>query len=66
MTDRVQSENAELLQAAAEAEKPRVDYERARAEAVPNVTVAGGFSKSYVEATTGALVSVELPVPIWD
>jgi cobalt-zinc-cadmium efflux system outer membrane protein len=66
VTRRVQSANTELRRAALEAEQARLEYEQARAEAVPNVTVSGGYIRAYLEETAGATIGVETSIPLWD
>jgi cobalt-zinc-cadmium efflux system outer membrane protein len=66
ITRRVLSANTELQQAALEAERARVEFERARAEAVPNVNVGAGWSRDSIESTSGAMISIETPIPVWD
>jgi cobalt-zinc-cadmium efflux system outer membrane protein len=63
---RVQGQNAELRRAGAEVERTRLAAERARAEAVPNVKVGGGYFRSFAEMEAGGLISVETSVPLWD
>lgn len=55
-----------LRQAKAEAERTRLAVERARAGTVPNVTVGAGYSADNIERTSGGLLSVEAPLPVWD
>jgi cobalt-zinc-cadmium efflux system outer membrane protein len=66
LEQRVLAVHAELQQAGLEAERLRLEVERARAEAVPNVQVGGGYSRSFLEHAQGAVVSVETAVPLWD
>jgi cobalt-zinc-cadmium efflux system outer membrane protein len=63
---RVLAANTDLKQAAVETERARLEVERAQAEAVPNVTVGSGYSRNFPEHEMGAVVSVELPLPLWD
>jgi outer membrane protein, heavy metal efflux system len=63
---RVQTANTALRQAELESERARLAFERARAEAVPNVTVGAGYVRDFLEGTGGAVFSVEAPVPVWD
>jgi cobalt-zinc-cadmium efflux system outer membrane protein len=63
---RVQSAHSDLKQAALEAEAARLAFERARAEAVPNVTVGAGYIRAFIDETAGAVFSVEAPLPLWD
>jgi cobalt-zinc-cadmium efflux system outer membrane protein len=64
--ERVQAANTDLRVAQLEAERARIEWERARAEAVPNVTFGGGYVHSTIDHTDGAIVSLESAVPIWD
>src|SRR5262249_46004668 len=64
--ERVLASNTALKQAAVEAERARLALERARAQAVPNVTVGGGYTLDNVDQTAGGTVTVEAPVPLWD
>jgi cobalt-zinc-cadmium efflux system outer membrane protein len=66
VTRRVLSGHTDLTLAALEADRARLEYERARAEAVPNVTVGAGYNRSFVEQTAGAEVTVETALPFWD
>jgi cobalt-zinc-cadmium efflux system outer membrane protein len=66
ITRRVQSANTELQQTGLEAERARLEFERARAEAIPNVTVGAGWGRSSTEQTSGALINIETPIPLWD
>jgi cobalt-zinc-cadmium efflux system outer membrane protein len=63
---RVLAANTDLQQAAAEAERGRLEFERARADVVPNVTVGGGFARNFAENEIGGVVSIETPLPLWD
>ncbi len=65
---RVLSANTNVKQAAVLAEEARLQVERARAAAVPNVTIGGGFVRNFAdpEAETGAIVSVQTSLPLWD
>jgi cobalt-zinc-cadmium efflux system outer membrane protein len=64
--ERVMAANAELKRAAAETERVHLEVERARAEAMPNVTLGGGFARNFAEDEIGGVVSVEVPLPLWD
>jgi cobalt-zinc-cadmium efflux system outer membrane protein len=63
---RVLTTNTDLQQAALESEHARLQWERARAEAVPNVTIGGGFNHNYAEDEMGAVLTVQMPLPVWD
>jgi cobalt-zinc-cadmium efflux system outer membrane protein len=66
VAQRVQSTNTELRQAELEAERARISFERARAEAVPNVTVSGGYIRSYIDELGGGILRIETALPVWD
>jgi cobalt-zinc-cadmium efflux system outer membrane protein len=66
INQRVQSSNTLLRQAALEAESARLVFERARAEAIPNVNVGAGYIRSFIDQDAGAVFSVETHLPIWD
>jgi cobalt-zinc-cadmium efflux system outer membrane protein len=63
---RVLAMSTELRQAAAQTERARLEVERARAEACPNVTITGGYTQNLPEKEHGALIAVETPLPLWD
>jgi cobalt-zinc-cadmium efflux system outer membrane protein len=63
---RVLSTNTALKQATVEAERARLAVQRARAGAVPNVTVGAGYINENVDETAGALINVETAVPVWN
>jgi cobalt-zinc-cadmium efflux system outer membrane protein len=64
--ERVKANNTNLRQALVEAERARLAVDRARAEAIPNITVGGGYANAPLEAAAGAVVTVEAPLPVWD
>jgi cobalt-zinc-cadmium efflux system outer membrane protein len=66
VNQRVLAASSELRQAGLEVEHARLEVERARAEAFPNVHVAGGYIRNYIENTAGAVVNVETALPLWD
>jgi cobalt-zinc-cadmium efflux system outer membrane protein len=47
-------------------ERARLAWERARAGAIPNVTVGGGYALDNVDQTAGWVITVETPLPFWD
>jgi cobalt-zinc-cadmium efflux system outer membrane protein len=63
---RVLRTNTSLREAALEVERARLACRRARAEAVPNVTVGAGYVDNRVENAQGAVVTVEAALPLWD
>jgi cobalt-zinc-cadmium efflux system outer membrane protein len=63
---RVLAVHTELRRAGLQAARAQLEVERARAEAVPNVTVGGGYSANYPENQHGGTISVEAPLPLWD
>jgi cobalt-zinc-cadmium efflux system outer membrane protein len=64
---RVLTANADLHEAALEVDRTRLECERARAEAVPNVQVGGGYVRDFIlQGGSGAIVTVETALPLWD
>jgi cobalt-zinc-cadmium efflux system outer membrane protein len=63
---RVQQANTALRDAALAVDRARLAWERARAEAVPNVTVGAGYVDDRVENAQGAVVTVQAALPVWD
>lgn len=63
---RVLAANTDLRQAAVESERARLEVARARAEAVPNVTLGAGYTRNFPELEAGALINFEAPLPVWD
>jgi cobalt-zinc-cadmium efflux system outer membrane protein len=63
---RVLATNTDLQQAAVVIERARLEVERAQAEVVPNVTLGSGYSRNFAEQEAGAVVSLEMPLPLWD
>jgi cobalt-zinc-cadmium efflux system outer membrane protein len=63
---RVKAANSGYQKALVEVERARLAVDRARAEAIPNITVGGGYANAPIEFTAGAIVTVETPIPIWD
>lgn len=63
---RVLDSNTALKHAAVEVERARLAVARAQAEAVPNVTIGGGYSADNTDMTAGGVVTLEMPVPLWD
>jgi cobalt-zinc-cadmium efflux system outer membrane protein len=63
---RVLAVHTNLRLASLEAERARLEVERAHAEAVPNVTVGGGYSANYPERQHGGILALEAPLPFWD
>jgi cobalt-zinc-cadmium efflux system outer membrane protein len=66
VTSRVLSANTALREAAVEVERARLALARAKAQAVPNVTLAGGYEADNIERTAGGVVEVETTLPLWD
>jgi outer membrane protein, heavy metal efflux system len=62
----IQETNTELKRADGEVWRARLELERARAEAVPKVTVGGGYSRDFAENLQGAIISVDAPLPLWE
>jgi outer membrane protein, heavy metal efflux system len=63
---RVVGANSAIRRAALEVDTARLAFERARAEAIPNVTVGAGYGNLPVENTAGAMITLEVPLPVWD
>ena len=67
---RVLSVHSDLRSATEAVEKARLELERARAEAVPNVRVGAGYSRDSrfegPHGSQGAIVAVETAFPLWD
>jgi cobalt-zinc-cadmium efflux system outer membrane protein len=63
---RVLAVHTDLRQAAVEAQRARLEVDRARAEAVPNVTVGTGYSLNFPEREQGAAINLEMALPVWD
>jgi cobalt-zinc-cadmium efflux system outer membrane protein len=59
-------QNSSVRQALIDAETARWQLERARAEAVPNITIGGGYALQNTNRIAGAIVSVDAPLPFWD
>jgi cobalt-zinc-cadmium efflux system outer membrane protein len=58
--------NSAIRQAAVEADRARVAVDRARAGAIPNVVVGGGYTADRTDQTGGGIVNLEVPLPLWD
>jgi cobalt-zinc-cadmium efflux system outer membrane protein len=58
--------SAQRKQALVEVDKARLQVERARVAAIPNVTVGGGYWHDFATASPGAVVNVALPIPVFD
>jgi cobalt-zinc-cadmium efflux system outer membrane protein len=63
---RVLAANTALTQARVEADRAGLAVERARAGAVPNVIVGGGYNADNTDQTAGALITAETALPVWD
>jgi cobalt-zinc-cadmium efflux system outer membrane protein len=63
---RVLSSNTALKQAAVEVQRSELAVQRARAGAIPNVTVGGGYADENVDQTAGMVVNVEMALPLWN
>jgi cobalt-zinc-cadmium efflux system outer membrane protein len=63
---RVKAVNARLQQAMVEADTARLAVKRARAEAIPNITLNGGYVNDAMDGTAGGIVGFETPLPLWD
>jgi cobalt-zinc-cadmium efflux system outer membrane protein len=59
--------HTDLREAALEVERARLEYNRARAGAVPNVQVGGGYARDFLfGGAAGGLVTLETSLPLWD
>jgi cobalt-zinc-cadmium efflux system outer membrane protein len=58
--------HSSLKQAHLEAERARLAVERAKAGRKPNVTVGAGYSIDNTDQTSGGVINVEAPLPLWD
>jgi cobalt-zinc-cadmium efflux system outer membrane protein len=64
---RVLAVHTDLREANLEVERARLEWQRARAGAVPNVEVGGGYVRDFVlEGASGAIVTVGTSIPVWD
>jgi outer membrane protein, heavy metal efflux system len=63
---RVLNVHTELQQAEIQAQQARLEIRRAKAETIPNIQVGGGFTWNFVERASGAIVSLESSLPLWD
>jgi cobalt-zinc-cadmium efflux system outer membrane protein len=63
---RVRDANTALKQAVVEVERARLAVRRAKAAAVPNVTVGAGYDADNTDQTAGAVLNVEFPLPVWN
>ena len=63
---RVLAANSQVKEAAIETARARLEIERARAEAVPNFSVGGGYSNNFPEREQGGSLTFEVPLPLWD
>lgn len=63
---RVLSSNTALKQATVEVERARLAVQRARAGAIPNVTVGAGYDADNTDQTAGGVINVETPLPLWN
>jgi len=63
---RVLAVHTDRWRAALEAQRARLEVDRARAEAFPNVTIGSGYSANYPERQHGAILALETPLPLWD
>jgi cobalt-zinc-cadmium efflux system outer membrane protein len=64
--NRVLTTHSAIRQAAVEADRARLAVERARAGAIPNVIVGGGFNQDRTDETSGGMVTVETALPVWN
>lgn len=60
------NDNALVQMAQVEADRARILLQRAVVEPFPNVTVSGGYMMETTFPNNLGLVSVELPIPVWN
>jgi cobalt-zinc-cadmium efflux system outer membrane protein len=63
---RVLGTNTAVKQAAIEVERADLAVRRARAGAIPNVIVGGGYVADNVDETAGGIINVEVALPVWN
>ena len=64
--ERVLAASLEVRQATVAIDRARVQIQRAEAQVTPNVTVGAGYQNQYTNNQQGGVVSVILPLPVWD
>jgi cobalt-zinc-cadmium efflux system outer membrane protein len=64
--ERIHKVNTQLKEAAIAVERARLEYERARAEVIPNVTIGGGYARDFPDGYGGAVLTLDAPIPLWD
>lgn len=64
--DRVLTAHSDLKQAMMDSERAYFALERAKAQAIPNVTVGAGYSAENIDSTAGGNISLDVPLPVWD
>jgi cobalt-zinc-cadmium efflux system outer membrane protein len=63
---RVLQGNTALRTAALDVERARLVWQRAEAEAVPNISVGAGYVNSRIEQAAGPVFRIETALPLWD
>lgn len=63
---RAQTRNTAVQQARVEADSARLSLERARAEAIPNISIGGGYTLDKIQPTAGGMIAIESALPLWD
>jgi len=66
VVERLLEVHTELRQAEILVQQASMEIRRAKAEAIPNIQVGGGYIWNFVERAPGGIVSVETPLPVWD
>lgn len=66
VTARVLRANTELRQLEMQIEQSRAQLARSQVAAVPNVTLGAGYQNNFTAGQPGAILSVQVPLPIWD
>jgi cobalt-zinc-cadmium efflux system outer membrane protein len=63
---RVLAANTAVRQATLDADRAGLALQKARAQAIPNVTVGGGYNLDNTDQTAGGQLTLEMPIPVWD
>ncbi len=66
VTERALTAHSGLKQALTDTERARAALERAKAQAIPNITVGTGYTADNIGNTAGGNISLDVPLPLWD
>lgn len=66
VNQRVLTAHSDLKQAMMDTERARLTLERAKAQAIPNVTVGAGYTAENIDSTAGGVLNLDIPLPLWD